>query len=287
MKKRAVILSVLLVLALTPAFANPATKVDRAESLANGLVSLHWQMNEALYQAGQNPGTAAQETVEKLAKIYDATCTEMSKLLLTCLDPQDRAPLARVSDVYKSHDAVTRMAFYPALQQLRFAVLHSDQPTMTEAEFRDYFPGYGYTEPGYKYRKGREIDRENKGVTWQSEEQTIQSTFNVKLVINIDLLDIFKGMVGGGIIRDLRIGKEFTQHVGGQPMICVEISFQLVKSIVTKTNRKFDVNKVWFELLRAKIGSWGSVGEWEVCGKTYEILHEPTGEAVVTDVKAN
>jgi hypothetical protein len=66
-------------------------------------------------------------------------------------------------------------------------------------------------------------------------------------------------------------------------MIVCNVTFQRIKSIVTKTNRKFEINKVWFELLRAESSFW-SDGDWEYVGKTYEILQEPTGEAVVTSI---
>ncbi len=288
MQKRVMVLSILFGLLLMPVFGAPSEKAQRFTTMAFRVVHMHWVVANALYAAAYDPSPAHDANYQKVAEIFAKNSAELSRGLLTCLSEKDREPIEVISQIYKELDPAARMAFYDALQPLRFQTEAEFGSGLSAAEFREYFPGYGYTEPGYKYRKGREIDREAKGFSWQNEEQTITSTFNAKLTINIDLLGIFQGLLTSGVIKNLNVGKEFTMNVNGQPMICAEISFQLVKSITTKTNRKFEVSKVWFELLRTKSsGGWGAPpAQWELCGKTYEILQEPTGEAVVTDAKA-
>jgi hypothetical protein len=214
---------------------------------------------------------------------YEAQSIKLGKNLVTEMKNKHYGIVQVMSDVYKSLPKPARFALYPTLEFLRVEMAQADFKFLSEEKFREYFPGYGYTEPGYKYRKGRELEREYKGVTWQNEEHSISTTWNVNLTISIDLLNILSGLVTGGAIKNLEVGPQYTMNVGGQPMIVCNVTFQRIKSIVTKTNRKFEINKVWFELLRAESSFW-SDGDWEYVGKTYEILQEPTGEAVVTSI---
>lgn len=287
-KYRWILTTAALVLLLTPSWGfdalQPTHKLFRTQTQVFQVVDQYWCVQDAFYQAIVNPGEQSEETYFKAIEIYQKLSVDLGKTVLANLKVKDRDVIELLSAIYRSFDEVSRQAFYPALGYLKVELAHESK-VLTEEEFREYFPGYGYTEPGFKYRKGREIDREFKGHHWQSEEQSISTTWNVKLTISIDLLDILKGLVTGGAIKDLKVGKEFSMEVNGQPMICVEVSFQRVKTIATKTNRKFEVNKIWFELLRAQSGAW-STGPWEVCGKTYEIVHEPTGEEVVTNIVA-
>ena len=174
----------------------------------------------------------------------------------------------------------------------RFDALHERVPgtACDSAAIRgfggsEYFPGYGYGEPGYKYRKGRELSREEKGFRWQDEEQVIHVDVDVELVISLDLLPRFREMIPAGRIRDFQVGEPFTAMIDGQPLLAVKVKFTASSMLRTVTRRKYEVNRVWFELLRAQGGIWNQ-GPWETCGQTYVVIQEPTGEYVTTSVRA-
>ncbi len=272
------------VLPLSIVWAIPTGTAADFRDEAFGLVQDSWKVTDLLLSATEKNDETSLQGYNAAADEFQRKSLELGTKVLSALENGDREPLEALSAVYRDLDPVGRQALYPALSPLMTANVQELRSPVSNRELREYFPGYGYTESGYKYRKGLEVEREFKGTTWQDEEQTINTTVSVELVINIDLLDILKGLAGSGAIKNLKVGKPFEmEHGGGAPLLCVKVSFQSVKTITTKTNRKFDVNKIWFELLRAKSGFWSN-GPWEPCGKTYVIAHEPTGEHVVTQI---
>ncbi|GAB1352040.1 MAG TPA: hypothetical protein PLK28_13125 [Candidatus Rifleibacterium sp.] len=249
-------------------------------------ISDYWQVQELFLKYVADPNEENEKTWNSHIQVHTQNCVEIGKSVMRSLKKSHYGKIDMLSDIYKSLPDGARNALYPTLGYLKFEITHKADEFLTEEKFREYFPGYGYSEPGYKYRKGRELDREYKGVTWVNEEQSISTTWNVSLTVSIDILNILSGMVTGGVIKNLKVSEQFTMNVNGTPMIVCNVSFQRIKSIVTKTNRKFEINKVWFELLRSKSSSWSnSNAVWELTGKTYEILQEPTGEEVVTGIE--
>ena len=278
----------LLVVLCTPAFSFdgvlPEHKLFDFQIETFTLLREYWNVQEAYndYVMNENHQTESEwlEAIDAHAK----RSSEMGRDVLSSIKKNKYGKLELLSEIYKSLPVEARPAYYMVLGFMKVEIIHSYKQHLSEEQFKAYFPGYGYTEPGYKYRKGREVAREEKGVTWQEEEVSISTTWNVSLTVSLDVLNILKGMLSSGVIKNLKVSKEFTMEVSGQPMICFNVSFQRTKSIKTKTTRRFEVNKIWFELLKAKSSMW-SDSEWEVCGKTYEIVHEPTGESVVTSLQ--
>ncbi|MBF0500714.1 MAG: hypothetical protein HQM09_11320 [Candidatus Riflebacteria bacterium] len=283
------VLTLCLFIGMSPAFAfdglGPKDKGFDVQAQVFSLVHQRWMIVDMLIKLQENPSTEAQEKYNKELDIFKENGVELGKRIINSLEDPNREVIELVSAIYKSMDSVGRQSLYDALGYIKTSCNVEFQSRLSDKEFRDYFPGYGYSDPGYKYRKGHEVSREFKGNLWQYEEHTITSTFQVDLTVSLDVLGMLKGYAANGTIKNLTIGDQSEMNVGGTPMICVKVSFQIVKSLVTKTNRKFDVNKIWFELLRSKDSGWGNSGTWELCGQTYEIINEATGEAVTTEVK--
>lgn len=263
----------------------PGDKLYSTQQWIFSAVSDYWQVQELFIKYVEEQNNDNETKWNKAIETHTGKCVSIGKSVLKSVKKNQYGKLEILSDIYKSLPEGARNALYPALGYLKFEITHNTDKYLTEEKFREYFPGYGYSEPGYKYRKGRELDREYKGVTWVLEEQSISSTWNVSLTVSIDILNILSGMVTGGMIKNLKVSEQYSMNVNGTPMIVCNVSFQRIKSIVTKTNRKFEINKVWFELLHTKSSSWSNNGAWEICGKTYEILQEPTGEEVVTGIE--
>lgn len=289
MRKRCLVLAMVVGLVASGAAGafdgfGPEHKHFKLQTQVFAMISQFWNVNELFYRLTLTPTPELETAYVKACEIYEKQSINLGKHILASLD-RDFEVVEVVSDIYRSFDPITRQAFYPALGVVKTAFTTEWKPPLTAEKFAEYFPGYGYAEPGYKYRKGREIDREQKGYSWQSEEQSITTTWNVELVVTLDIVQILTGLATGGAIKDLNVGPQYQVNMNGTPTFVCKVTFTRVKAITTKTNRKFEVNKVWFELLRAKVSGW-STGPWEVCGKTYEILHEPTGEEVVTGISA-
>lgn len=248
-------------------------------------VSDYWTVQELFVNYISDQSEENQNKWNAAIERHTKEGVEIGKKVMQSVKKTQYGHLELLSDIFKSLPNGAKNALYPTLGYMNFEITHKSDEFLTEEKFREYFPGYGYSEPGFKYRKGRELDREYKGVTWVLEEHSISTTWNVNLTVSIDVVNILTGMLTGGMIKNLQVSEQFTMNVGGQPMIVCNVSFQRIKAITTKTNRKFEINKVWFELLRAK-SSWGSNVNWEPVGKTYEILQEPTGEEVVTGISA-
>lgn len=290
LNKKTILTVILFALASLPIMAfdgvQPGHKLFKTQEAIFNTVTEYWNVQELFIEYTNNPTPENEMKWDIASQEHAKKSAAIGKKVLSSIKKKIYGQVELLSDIYKSLPLGSRNSLYPALGYMKVAIVQEYKKYLSEEKFREYFPGYGYTEPGFKYRKGRELDREYKGVTWQSEEHSISSTWNVSLTISIDLLNILSGMVTGGAIKNLEVGPQYNMNVGGQPMIVCNVSFQRIKSIVTKTNRKFEINKVWFELKRAKSSGW-STGEYEVVGKTYEILQEPTGEAVVTGIEGN
>lgn len=282
------VLFIFLLLAVVPVMAydgyGPDHKLFPLQNQVFSTIHQYWLVQDLFEKLATDHSSQAAADYKKATDIFQKQSVDLGKKVLAQIDEPNRESLTAMSDIYKSLEPLARQSLYPSLATLRNQIAMEFKSPLTDKEFREYFPGYGYTEPGYKYRKGREIERENKGTTWQSEEHSITSTFSVEVTVTLDLLNILKGMVTSGAIKNLESGTPYEVNVNGTPMFVVKVSFTVVKSIVTKTNRKFEVNKIWFELLRSKDSGWGNPGTWEPVGKTYEIINEPTGEEVVTNI---
>lgn len=277
---------VLLVLAACPAFAfDGVTANDPLFGVQNQVfhvVDQQWRVNELLLKAQTNSSDlAALEAYEKEADLLSKNENALGKTISQALSNNDTKTLDLVGSIYRSLGIGARNAIFPALQTAR-AEAAGDAVAMTR--MGDYFPGYGYPEPGYKYRRGLEVSREDKGTTWQYEEHTISTSKSIKLTVTIDVLGILKSLLHLGKIGDLVVGREYNSYYNGAPMIVVDVTFSTAQTIFTKANRKYEVNKVWFELQRSSDAGWHNAGTWETVGKTYQIMMDPTGEAVTTEV---
>jgi len=144
---------------------------------------------------------------------------------------------------------------------------------------KEYFPGYGYSEPGFVYRRGRELDNEFLYARWEDEEKTFSQNKVYEFTVELKLVAELKIK-----FPDIEVLKEFGVEIGGNFVMCAKVKFETNKTLTVKTKRKYGEYKKWFELLRAKKTVW-SDPVWELTGKTYQHFTEPTGEEVATSIK--
>lgn len=283
-----IVLLLYLILSLSAAFAHeghgPGQPQFALQQRVFAVIRGYWACNELLveYASQRSPQTLAR--YEAAYSVFEGESAALGQELASSLEAGPEK-VRLLSDVYKNMPPAARVSLYPALRCLRAGAVHSDRARLSKGAFDKYFPGYGYAEPGFAYRKGREVSREAKGSTWVTEDRTIKAAASVELVVNISLLPHFQALEAAGTIKNLQVSDPFERARAGSSRSSVKITFQASQDLVIKTHRRFEVSKIWFELLRAKGDAWWTTGPWEVCGKTYEILDEPTGDADVTDVR--
>lgn len=243
----------------------------------SAVVHAYWHRVDARLAWLSRPSTSSAASHDRARDSLERSSFELAQEVQSSL-AHDRSKLDQLSGIYRSYETAARRALYPALRYLRIEAAHSGGPLAGRGVFENYFPGYGYAEPGFAYRKGREVAREHKGTTWVEENRTITASGSVELVIDISLIPHLRQLESEGVIRNLKIGEPFETRTS------VKATFQASQTIVIKAKRKFDVEKIWFELLRAKGDPWWTTTPWEVCGRTYEIVNEPTGDTIVLAV---
>lgn len=246
-------------------------------------ITQYWHAQELFIEYISSQGENSLSSYENAAEAFEKMSHKAGIEALDSAKKSQYGKLELLSDIYRSLPVPARVALYPTLGLIKFEMLHSDNPALSEDLFRHYFPGYGYTEPGYRYRKGRETRRDYQGVTWQEEQHSINTDFNVRLTVNLDVVKMLKDLFTGGLISNLSVSEPYSVNINNQSMLVFDVSFRRTTEITTKTTRRFDINRIWFELLRARSTFWGT-GEWNLVGETYEIHHEPTGTSVVTEL---
>jgi hypothetical protein len=249
-----------------------------------GLVAAYWRDVDALHGEGSLPESdfAARSAV---------LATELAQAIRT----NDESSLRLVGEIYRTLPEPGRAPLQDVISRAQGQLAHDDPTCARVRALRAYFPGYGYSEPGYKYRKGLEIKREIRGTSWQEEEHTHTTNKSLNLTISVDLLGMLRKLATGGLIRNLIIGEPYQPSYdggnyfpypgnNGSTGFMVNVSFSTAKTITTKVRRKYEVCRVWFELQRAPAAGWGNVGDWAACGQTYEIIQDPTGDEYVVQL---
>lgn len=249
------------------------------------LISIYWQSLEVLNQI-KDP---AFQDCEGLKEKYDKLCSAMNALALEisdhilgdASDNKDLRALKMFSALYKSKALCERQPLYlvctPVIKKIHYLLLNSPDKLkisgleiLSADEFeKQYFPGYGEADPVYYYRLGREIETEVVDTYWKEETSTYTKNETIQSEVTRDcLFDMYDDI-------DIDIIEQqgpFEKIIDGVPVMCYKVKFMTLATVTTVSKKKYDLTRVWFELLRNKY-SILMPSKWEVCGKTYE-MHE-------------
>lgn len=299
MKKKTLLIAVLLLLSVVCVYSEQMirTHIGQAKGpvdikyntfkeirKACTLIHYYWEILEYRYRFID--GTIDPETSPEIVEKYLQLMEDYNKLV-------DNMSVKLGNENFKTSDIFRNFSdFYqvcpeearPALNTVVSNILvkfnfSNPSPTTTDEFIREYFPGYGYTDPNYWYRKGREVDREFLYARWQEEEKTHTESKVFELTVELKLV--------AGLQQkypNLEVVGKFPVNIGGSIVICAKVKFETKESITITTKKKIGEFKMWFELLRAKKTFWADP-KWETTGKTYEFFEEPTGEEVTTGVR--
>ena len=244
-------------------------------------VSRYWESRDLLdAQAPTDP----RNPFSSLSQELHLDNLRLGALITHAVENGDPAMLKEISGVLHDLPPEARPAVQEAIAIGRAAFLQIPRPPGSET-YENHFPGYGYGEPGYTYRRGKEVQRESRGEYWQYEEYALSKEKTHTLYVTVDLLGVLQRLLGLGFLSHLTIGNPQQMMMNGAAVIGYQATFTSLQSMMTRANRKYEVTRTWYELFRAKRAGWGSSAEnWELCGRTYQILYEPTGEVFASQV---
>lgn len=304
MKRLALWLVVLMVALSCPAFASEPAVDGRLEDMRNGivrdsykLIDSYWKVLDLRYQFNELRGVDE----DQLVKIYKAemkrfedlsTC--LSARIIKTLREDKRIDLEFLSELYASKGVHEKPAFEVVVREiLDFLKAEAsagraivDPALLDEQAYQEnratYFPGYGYSDPKYIYRKGLVVDDQTISTYWQEETKVWESNKKFEGIIDFKLA----AELAATTSNFKKLSEPFKLDLGGHITVVIKVSFEVKESLTTKATKQYAVHRIWFELFRADRNYW-STPKWELCGKTYELRDEPTGMVATIGFKVN
>ncbi len=179
-------------------------------------------------------------------------------------------------DLYDNCPEYSKPAFDLVIKKINEKILVADlqgrKIKMIEADL-------DHNRVEYIYRLGRELDRELIKAQWIIERKTYLKKVKLTMVVDSGLQKPLKLLYPAIFL--LKLGSWL---INGDVYFCYKTTFTTQHKLFFRTVKKLAKNKVWFELLRAK-KTWFSSPKWELYGKTYKIIEEPTGEELAKEMK--
>jgi len=264
MRKVLVAFMLVALMVVSPAFSNGASMQNQVGQM----ISTYWQANDALYNKDMK---AYLDKNDQMREQADAITAQIIK----GLKKNDNTLFNEYVRIYNEEKTP---------ENLSVLNLVADQ-VKEYAHTRDLtpgtnFPGYGYADPSYVYRRGEELPNpEVLSVYWKRIEKTYAK--GSKFHINMEV-----GMTAnfGKDASVKEVGKT-TMNIGGNAKEVVELEVTVNETVKTQCTVKYQKKKVWYKLYHAKKSFWGSIGlgsyTWNICGKTYVIMDEESGLPVI------
>jgi hypothetical protein len=138
-----------------------------------------------------------------------------------------------------------------------------------------YIPGYGYTDPNYLYRLGRELKSEHVQIFWKEEKRTLEENKKYKYYIEMNMAtEISQEGGAGGNLQGFQITGKAMFNVNGEMKEYAQVEFEVKTKVETKAMLMYEKKKVTFELFKAKESFWSWLGNgmdfsWEYAGTCF------------------
>jgi len=269
--KKLLVLSLILSLVSVTAFTSDLSE-KVAETLRNG-----WAISQAIEDKVDDA------TMNDLSIKYRNNIDELVTIVSTGKNVIDFAA------VYAEKDIYNKALLNPVIEVIKDnnEIMNLIRDNKEYGADTTPFPGYGYPEPGFNYRKGKELSRDFLSAFWRHEERLLETNQENELTIELKFLaDFTEGVEssGGGEVKSMN---KVNMKIQGELKECVRILYTIKKTLKVKCTVKFQKSKVWFELFKQKKAPWYAPWQknsWNVCGKTYDVVEEATGEAVGSGV---
>lgn len=230
------------------------------------VISKYWESAEAL-TSGNN---------EAYEKALGGMNESLDKLAQTI--SEDPSKVKEFSEVYKTLPQETRHLFNELISEIQ--VSRADE---------ELFPGYGYAEPGFYYRRGAEERKELLQKFWKSEERTFEKNSRYKFYVELKISSSMnQSAEAGGKIEGFDVKGVYGMNINGEFKQVAEVEFSTKETLRTKCVVAYEKNKVWYELYKAKKGFWDFLPwaelKWERAGSTYVVVEEATETSVMVEI---
>lgn len=242
------------------------------------LARLYWQCSESRYVAEDAAEGDSGVEYCGLVESFNGKLDALSERL-TGDCTEENPELKEFSRFYRQCPEELKPVFDRIVKNVMIRSRVEGTSMASEKTLREYFPGYGYSEPGYKYRKGNEISSEFLYARWEDEDRTYSQDKEFELTVELKLVAELKLK-----FPDLEIIKEFGVEIGETLVYCAKVKIKTTTSLTFHTKKKYGHYKKWFELFKAE-KTWFSDPVWEKCGTTYVNFVEPTGEEVASSLQ--
>jgi hypothetical protein len=265
MKK--IILLLICLSLLTPVYSAETTDI---QDNVFEIVNTYWQSQDLLYNIRENDVESEKAYNDKLVKLN----SDLEKLALYI---NENNKVKDFSDIYKTLPQETKSVFNPVISELNIS--RADE---------ELFPGYGYAEPGYYYRRGEELRKETIQKFWKSEERYFEKNHRYKFYVELKVSQSMQqNAQAGGNIEGFDVKGVFGMEINGEFKQVAEVEFSTKETLTTKCIVAYEKNKVFYNLYRAKKGyfdwlPWMELS-WSSCGETYVILEEATETQVIVN----
>ncbi|MDD5091200.1 MAG: hypothetical protein PHQ23_09805 [Candidatus Wallbacteria bacterium] len=269
MKYRSVLCLCLCLVLVAPVFCEmtgeqPGSPYPLASKVVE-LAQKFWTVHNQLWS-----GEISEDEYNHQIEAVYAEARALVKEIVDAYNAGDKTMMADFSRFYGSPDIQKHPDLKNAINQLMVDELveflkNKDLTSDT------YFPGYGYADVGFVYKKVEEVKQEVLNTFWRKIEKEHQKNEKYRTYLEVGV-----NMGAGFEVKFLT--SPFQMKIDGVFKYVREVEITVMENIKTVETVKFQNMKVWFNLYRAKAGFFGGAsGSWELVGQTYELREEPTG----------
>ena len=250
--------------------------ISDMEVYSHKIVKDNWKLQEMYYKL-QSKEAISEDDYLKLSNKIDNMVLELSDYIISNLKEGNRKPLEKFNDIYSDLPKETRHFLDPVVEEIHPYLSRGDE---------ELFPGYGYAEPGYYYRRGGEVKTELLSKFWKAEEKYVEKNKRHKFYVELKIsTSMQQNAEAGGNIEGFKVKGVYGMEINGEFKQVAEVEFSTKETLKTRCTVMYEKNKVWYELFKAKKSFWDFLPwtelEWKKAGETYLISEEATDTEVI------
>jgi len=281
--RKILILSMLMIVLSVFTFAEDVLSNEKNEIQIklHSLAQQYWEFQKDIAPMNYEIDNSMMSEYQELRDSMDEKTHDFVDFMLYYYEKNDVEAIEFFLDEYERLDDVSkRFVYNEVISQLKEyeAVQSKISPNSIDVvttRANQYLPGYGYTDPDYLYKLGRELSSEHVQNFWKKEKRTFENSTRHKIYVKASVAAEW-GNSGntGGNIEGFEITGSANYDVNGEVEEYVEVEVTLKETVETFAVMMYEKRKVFFEVYKAKLGFflWISNGfdfVWELDGRCF------------------
>ncbi|PLX18416.1 MAG: hypothetical protein C0601_05195 [Candidatus Muiribacterium halophilum] len=281
--KKILILSLILITVSVFTFAEEALspKQNEIQLKLHSLAYDYWEFQTDIARYNYSIDDSSLPEYEIKTENMHQETSEFVDYVLYFYENNDREAIEYFFNEYEKLDDVSKRFIYnEVISQLKEYEAASGKNTTNSIEVAttragEYLPGYGYTDPDYLYKLGRELRSEHVQDFWKKEARTFESSSKHKIYVKASVAAEWANSgSAGGNIEGFEITGSTNYNVNGEVENYVEVEITLKETVETFAVIMYEKRKVFFEVYKAKLGFflWISNGfdfVWDLDGECF------------------